>query len=145
MSAASSAGSLAPRLLKALAADQWRRPIVDRVSLRLPMPPSTNRLWRPDGRGGITLSDRYRSWKRVAATEIAIQRPGAIEGPYVMDMRVSTRHGVDLDNTTKAVGDALQAAGVVSNDNLLSRLIVEWADDIDGVEVVLTAWQGRAA
>lgn len=129
-----------PAQMKALAIEQWRRPPVERVELRLTLPPSTNRLWAPAGQNAIRLTKRYATWKRVAAAEIAAQRPGMIDGRYVLEMLVSTRSGMDLDNAIKPVSDALQDAGVIHNDSLARRIVVEGSDTIDGVEVVLTPW-----
>lgn len=133
--------AIAPALFKTLAAEQWRRPPVERVELRLTLPPSANRLWAPAGPSAIRLTKRYAAWKRVAAAEIAAQRPGMIDGRYVLEMLVSTRSGMDLDNTIKPVSDALQDAGVIHNDSLARRIVIEGSDAIDGVEVVLTPWR----
>lgn len=36
------------------------------MKITLPYPPSVNRYWTPNGRGGLTLSEEGRAYKEVA-------------------------------------------------------------------------------
>lgn len=115
------------------------RKAVDEVVLHLPMPPSTNDLWRPV-RSGMALTDSYRNWRRSAGWALVAQRPGRIEGRYRIHIRVAradTR--CDLTNILKAAEDLMQAHNVIDNDRLCERAELEWDDTptAAGVTVLL--------
>jgi crossover junction endodeoxyribonuclease RusA len=127
------------RIAAALAA-QWQRPVMDEITLAIPFPPSVNDLWAPDGKGGLRKSSRYASWLVAAGTLVNTQRPGAIPGDYEMRLVLSSRRKIDLDNAVKATSDLLQANGVIANDRLAKRIVLEWSDEIDDARVTLASW-----
>lgn len=119
-------------------AEQWPRRYVETVTVNLPLPISTNDLWCPDGKGGMTATPRYRSWKREAANRIALQKPGSVKGAYELTLIISSRRRrVDLSNTIKAAEDSLQAAGIIENDRHAERLVIEWSPSIDGARAIV--------
>jgi crossover junction endodeoxyribonuclease RusA len=123
-----------------------RRRLVPAVTVTLPMPPSTNVLWRTAGRR-LILSMPYREWKRDAGWRLCEQRPGRIEGSYALHIK-ACRKGTkcDLDNLCKAASDLLQAHGVISNDRLAEKITLEWgAPEGVIVTVVSTREQAEAA
>jgi hypothetical protein len=53
------------------------------TSIDLPLPPSTNRLWR-SGRGRVYRSKRYMVWCRAAGLELALRKPARTTGAVVV-------------------------------------------------------------
>ena len=116
-----------------------RKP-VQYVTLDLPAPISTNKLWRPIVRGGkpaIVSTKEYLAWISEAGWRLNAQRPGMVEGPYAITMKISRKSRADLDNV-KAVSDLLQTQGVIENDRLAERVVIERAD-IDGMQVMVVS------
>ncbi len=104
------------------------------IQLWLPFPPSTNRLWRTV-KGRVLVSEDYRKWKALAAQEIALQRPGKVEGPFsiVVTLYRPDKRRRDLDNVgTKAILDSLTTAGVIEDDRFAQSILLRW-----GVQPVL--------
>lgn len=112
------------------------------LTLKLPFPPSANRLWR-NVRGRTIRSPEYDAWLEQAAWEVrrivSMQhdRKG-VKGPYGLTIRVCPPPGrrgprMDIDNTLKSVCDALQKGGAVENDRLCQCLSIEWCPDVSGV------------
>ena len=106
------------------------------------MPPSANRMWRK-GPFGMHPSAEYKAWKTAASIEVLKARKGlTIDAPVEVTLIAKQTHkGRDLDNIIKPCVDALQAGGLLSNDNHVRRLFVRWADaehdikDLGGREV----------
>lgn len=145
-----------PRMPKALKAkvnaalvQQWARKPVGRVELELPLPISTNALWRSvvrNGKSRMLKTKRYESWALVAGTEINNQRPGRIVGPYVLTLTVNRRRcDIDLGNAEKAASDALQAAGVVENDCRAEEIHLHWSDTVEGMRAVIEPFRKERA
>lgn len=102
------------------------------MTLTLPWPPSTNTYWRHvlvRGRPRTLVSERGRAYKAQVGRRKAQQAPGqcyplgqslkAVVALYEPDRRKR-----DVDNTLKALLDALQAAGVFESDSQISDLRV---------------------
>ena len=106
-------------------ADPWRQP-VKRVELRLPVPVSVNAIHSPRKGGGLRLSDAYSAWIEAAGWRLLQQRPGRIVGRYQITLAVPEESRADLDNLIKATSDLLQLHGVVRNDRMASRIVLEW-------------------
>ena len=95
-----------------------------RVVIDLPIPPSTNRLWRSvrTGRGVRLYKDRkYTAWLAEVGWEWQRQKPKGfktIEGPVRSVLIVCPKRKTrDLGNYEKAVHDAAQHFGVIKDDN----------------------------
>lgn len=139
-------------LQASLAAVAPMRAPVARVVLTLPTPPSVNALWRTapltlrSTWGGMICSRRYQQWKTAAGMELVIQRPGRIEGRYRLEVNVPLSCKGDLDNYAKAVSDLLQQHGIIENDRLAQRVLIDWTEsDKFTVEVVAVAPTREAA
>lgn len=118
----------------------WTRPVVDTVKLDLPMPPSVNALWRK-GRSGMYRSPSYMTWINAAGTLLNTQRPGRIEGDYVLVLKLQRKNDRkrDADNFLKAVSDLLVLHGVVADDSLAQAVTAMWSPGVVGCQVVVTA------
>ncbi len=101
------------------------------INLELHWPPSVNRWWRPrfgakGATGGLALSKEARKYKRDAILLIRSQI-GAGFQPFtdpvcVRMLACPPTSNADIDNINKAVLDSLEAAGVLANDKLVTRL-----------------------
>lgn len=124
----------------AIIREQWRRPAHPKVSLHLPFPPSVNALWKR-GKTGMYRSPRYMGWLNEAGKELELQRPGMIEGSYVIAIELERKEGRrrDADNLAKAIGDLLTAHGVIEDDSLAEAVVILWSPKVKGCRVALTA------
>lgn len=101
------------------------------MMLTLPWPPSVNHYWRTvtrRGRPTVLLTpkgERYRVDVHAVILSTAVVRP--IDGP--MEIRVllypPDRRRRDIDNTQKALLDAMQHAGLYEDDYQISKLTIE--------------------
>ena len=115
--------------------------------VRLPFPPSANRLWRsPPGSRRPILSEEYRAWKQEAAQVLKYDGfPFQLTGRVVVHLYFTfpTQAG-DLGNRIKAVEDALQDAGVIENDRDIYGLFAMRAPEPakpGGVTVQVLPWK----
>ncbi len=94
--------------------------------LVLPIPPSTNNLFRGGPRGGRYKTDAYKSWLDAAGWEIKLQRPPALHPPLRTCLRVLIEAPLgpnrDIDNALKPVLDVLVKMGVIVDDKLVDHL-----------------------
>lgn len=136
--------ALAQKIDAALA-EQWGRPVVDKVQVYIPVPPSVNELVRnvsaaerfrahQAGRKipGRVKTERYRTWLSAAGNMINRQRCGRIDGDYSITIRIPrSKTRADLGNLEKAVSDLLQQHRVIDNDRLAESIHVGWTDASD--------------
>ena len=108
------------------------------VRLLLPVPVSVNAIYERHSGGGVRLSKAYSAWLSDAGWRLNVQRPGRVSGRYQLTLRMPEESGLDLDNSIKAVSDLMQLHGVVRNDRLASRIVLEWQSEqpVAIVEVV---------
>jgi crossover junction endodeoxyribonuclease RusA len=103
----------------------------DEYKFILPMPPSVNSLWRTSG-NKVYKSKKYKDWWAHAIWALASQGSAKkITGRYKLSLyfkRPDNRRR-DLDNLFKAVSDALQAAGIVTDDCNCSWLEAQWVEE----------------
>ena len=124
-------------------AQQHERQPVDRVVLRLPVPPSSNDVWamRKGGKG-MRLSPTYTRWLTSAGWLLAQQRPGRIAFGYVLTMWLPSSSRMDLDNAIAGVSDLLQTHRVISNDREAEETHLHWHGTSTDVVVELTRFEG---
>ena len=114
-----------------------------RLHLTLPYPPSANRQWRAPG-GRVKLSKAARVYRENVYAAVVDQRAKTIQGrvSLVVAAYPPDRRKRDLDNIAcKALGDALQHAGVLADDSQIVEIHAAWGklDRPHGrLEVVLT-------
>ena len=103
-----------------------------KIALNLPLPPSTNRIWRSgkskSGKVVVYRDKKYLAWQKAAGWSLAEQKislfvPKPINKPYRMTLEVAARG--DVDNRIKAIGDLLQSMGVVVNDSLCESVLAK--------------------
>jgi Holliday junction resolvase RusA-like endonuclease len=70
-------------------------------------------------RNGLYLSPVYREFKKELTLRCRLVK---IKAPYEVTIEIAT--ATDIDNTTKAILDALQARGVIDDDANVSRLVI---------------------
>ena len=100
------------------------------IELRLPWPPSVNRIWRNVviGRSARTLlSKDGRFYFEDAARRVQVQRQGRkIDGRAQVEivLHAPTRAAIDIDNRAKAVLDACTKGGLWTDDSQVDVLVV---------------------
>ena len=102
------------------------------IILELPWPPSVNTYWRSPNTGKLAgrtlISERGRIYRREVALIVA-RADGPIAPEGRLDVALSVfppdRRRRDLDNLPKAILDALVHSGVIEDDSLIDRLLVE--------------------
>lgn len=101
------------------------------ISLELPWPPSTNRIWRNvvvAGKPRTLLSADGRAYRALVAKHCLLARANkGITSRVRVDVvaEAPDRRARDLDNILKATLDALTHAGVWQDDSQIDRLQVE--------------------
>ena len=117
--------------------------------VRLPYPPSTNRMWRIYN-GRSVLSAEGAAFKRAAAWAAKAAGAQVLTGPVQVSMKLhprTTAKGtasgtvLDLDNALKCPLDALQGVAY-ENDKQVKRLAIEYGEPLDGggVTVIVIAY-----
>ncbi len=113
------------------------------VHLRLPLPPSTNGLYRNVCGRGRVLTGEAKAWKLFAGSLIMAERMRhggtlAIPGPVAVHavMTFPTAAG-DLDNRAKALLDALVDGRVIDDDRRVMELHLVRRQDPSGPGSVL--------
>ena len=106
------------------------------IELRLPYPPSANKLWRRSGKT-IHKSDEYTDWLRKAGWHVMQQRQGGVSGPYKISVQAvrPDKRKRDLDNLIKPISDLLKSVGTVDDDSLCEMLSMRWVTAGEGVTV----------
>ena len=109
------------------------------VTLTLPYPPSTNRIWRNTSKG--TLKSRaYRQWETWALMEIKCQKGQLVSGPVVLTITAGRpdKRRRDISNLIKATEDVLVKARVIEDDCLVESLTARWGTE-PGLQVEITS------
>jgi Holliday junction resolvase RusA-like endonuclease len=119
------------------------------IVLDLPLPTSTNRIWRRghSRRTGNTwtyLSKSYQNWKLKAEAALKQQRPAMtvvrIEGPFDVDLVITKakRFKLDLDNRIKSCLDFAVQSGLIQDDKFQNVVTVRWGKAPMGARLTLT-------
>lgn len=113
------------------------------MRLTIPFPTSTNKLYRSVS-GRSIKSKEYRNWETAAILSLRQQwgQKLPIDKPYAIRMTFTRpdRRRRDIGNLEKATQDALQKAGVISDDALTESVTARWRGlsrgKIDGVIII---------
>ena len=109
------------------------------LQFHLPMPPSANSIWRSTA-GRVYRSAQYVAWHKRALALMLGLIPMAPRYKVLYEFGRPSRRKMDLGNREKALSDALQAAGVITDDSLIVDLQLRWAEDVPGGEVRVSIW-----
>lgn len=94
----------------------------------LPMPPSTNRLFRNKAGGGRAESSAYVDWKGHAGWVLRSQSPRSVRGRVLVVMSIEFAGGAaDVDNRVKAIFDLLVKEKVMDDDRNVVAFCISWA------------------
>lgn len=113
---------------------------VKHVSLIIPVPPSSNTLWRygkdKRGRERRVRSEAYIDWAMHAGHVLRHQKPGRMTGHVIVLVGVDRRSGnADIDNRIKPTLDLLVTEKVIVDDRFVSAVAAAWAPDNDKNEM----------
>ena len=107
------------------------------LKLTLPFPNSANTHWR-HARGMTYVSKQgndYRKQVKELTNGVKMQE-GRLE--MHVTLHAPNRRGYDIDNRLKPLGDALQLAGVFTDDGLIDKITVERGEIIKGGKCIVT-------
>lgn len=107
------------------------------IKLWLPFPPSLNSLY--PGKIRRHKSKKYETWIAEAKRALAQQHFIMFNVPVHLHYKFGKpdKRQRDLANLEKAPSDLLVSCGILRDDSLIHRLVMEWAD-IKGCEVEIT-------
>ncbi len=108
------------------------------IELTLPWPPSVNHYWRTF-RGRMIVSAEGRRYRADVLAVLfgrgLVAPPGELA--VEVDLHPPDRRRRDVDNSCKALLDAICAAGVYADDSVIGELHVRRLDVIRGGAVVV--------
>jgi crossover junction endodeoxyribonuclease RusA len=108
------------------------------VEFELPYPPSVNHYWRMVGRRMVVSREGRRFRERVAATLAALGvRP--LDGPLAVEIELypPDRRRRDVDNTQKALLDALEKGRAYHDDSQIVDLRTRKLDPVPGGRTIV--------
>ncbi|WP_413431540.1 RusA family crossover junction endodeoxyribonuclease [Crateriforma spongiae] len=94
--------------------------------LKLPFPPSVNTYWRHVG-NRVLVSKKGRQYQATVSSLLHRKNLKTLEGELIVDIRLvpPDRRRRDVDNSLKALLDAMQFGGAYFDDSQIVRLTVE--------------------
>lgn len=110
------------------------------IRLDLPLPPSTNALWRRGtrkGKPGMIKSKAYAAWIEQAGWQLLTQRPAPIDGDYHIALYLPANVRGDIDNRIKAASDLLVTHKLIDDAKAASVSISRVKDILSGMCRVL--------
>ena len=108
--------------------------------VRLPSPPSTNRLYRNVPRKGRVKTGYYNAWLMEAGLLLNQQRKESFGKMNVhVALTVPNDRRRDIDNYAKATLDLLTAHGIWLDDSQVQRLTIERSERPDMLVEVISA------
>ena len=93
------------------------------ISFRLDYPPSVNHYWK-SFRGMVTLSAAAKAY-RAAAADYALPAPLQGRLAVSLELLMPDNRRRDIDNTAKAILDAIGHAGIWRDDCQIDRLVIQ--------------------
>jgi Holliday junction resolvase RusA-like endonuclease len=108
------------------------------MEVELPHPPSINHYWRRVGLRTLISREGRRFRRRVLAI-LAAMRVQAIDGRLVVEVEIfpPDNRRRDVDNTLKALLDALQHGGAYADDSQIVRLTIEKREPVEGGKTIV--------
>ena len=108
--------------------------------IELPWPPSVNTYWR-NYKGRTVLSQRGREFKAAVAEYVSannVPKFGDQRLRVTLILQPRDKRKMDIDNRIKSVLDALQEAGVFTDDWQVDELHVHRGVQVSGGRVLVT-------
>lgn len=104
------------------------------VSFTVPMPPSTNTLFRNVPGVGRVRSRHYDDWEAMAKTAVRRQAVSKASGHVIAVLGIERSSDVaDLDNRIKALFDALVKLEVIDDDRFITAFAISWLPLANGL------------
>lgn len=95
------------------------------VKFTMPLPPSTNVLFRNVPGKGRVRTQAYDDWAMMAKVAVRQQRVPRIAGRCIINFGFELKSmQADIDNRLKAGGDLLVSMGIIEDDSLIVALTV---------------------
>lgn len=113
----------------------------NRERVQLPLPPSTNNLYRNAGKRGRVPTREYEAWKAVAdGIAATLMPPASYPCRFRWLLHGKINQGRDGDNTLKALLDAAVRVGVIPDDSL--KYVRAWVGEYipSSVKPYATIW-----
>lgn len=116
--------------------------MIEPFTLRLPLPPSTNALYRNVRGIGRVKTGKYKSWRRVAEGYAWRQKPVGgfprFEGDFEVIILIPAKTRGDVDNRAKATLDILTAWQMISDDRHAQAVTIRRVLDMPADECRVT-------
>jgi crossover junction endodeoxyribonuclease RusA len=116
--------------------------LMPRIELKLPWPPSVNSYWRNVGTRTL-ISKKGRCYKNEVLKVVAAHR----QRNFIEDrldvkilLNAPSRARRDIDNSLKAILDAMQHAGVYRDDSQIDRIEVVRGEVVKGGSATVSIW-----
>jgi Holliday junction resolvase RusA-like endonuclease len=109
------------------------------LSFTVPVPPSTNNLFNTAGHRRVRTA-QYNAWIEQAGLVLNRQKPGRVEGSFVVSVALPAAIRGDIDNRYKALGDLMVTHGITEDDAKLRKLIIERCEDATDARVCVSTW-----
>lgn len=107
------------------------------VQFIMPMPPSTNRLWRNLPGKGRVKTAAYADFVQMGVVAIRNQGVPAIQGRVLMVYGIERIEKnaleADISNRLKAIEDTIVKAGVIEDDRLVTGIAISWLPRANGL------------
>jgi Holliday junction resolvase RusA-like endonuclease len=104
------------------------------VKFSMPIPPSTNALFRNVRGRGRVKTEAYYDFITLGITAIKLQRVPHITGRVVLVIGVErARATADISNRLKALEDVIVKAGVIEDDRLVTAIAICWTPPANGL------------
>ncbi len=109
-----------------------------RLVLELPYPPSVNHYYRSVGPRTL-ISREGRAYREQVCAILVAAGTETLTGPLALQVEVypPDRRSRDLDNTLKALLDALEKGGAYRNDSQIVRLVAEKREPVEGGRTIV--------
>jgi Holliday junction resolvase RusA-like endonuclease len=114
----------------------------DAVAFVVPVPPSLNSCFVNAAGKGRVRSAEYKAWMDAAGFLLASQRPGRVDGPYQVIIRLPKEMRGDIDNRGKPLIDLMVKHKITPDDRHLHKLTIERTPGIASACVSVMTWEG---
>lgn len=108
------------------------------ICLRLPWPPSVNRIWRTTKTGKMYMTKEAKAYKHlvwVYAQSLATPKFAITDVLHLgCHCYPPDKRSRDLDNLMKIICDSLQYSGIIPNDKQIKSLCMEMHPHVPGTD-----------